>query len=64
MWSWQIVWRLSWQSWDLNSGFFASKAHVPFSIQFSEINLEYRVEPLKVQKLFLMQVEDLLDSNP
>ena len=37
---------------------------MPFSIQFIEINLEYRIEPLKVQKLFLMQVEDLLDSNP
>ena len=42
----------------------ASKAHVPFPLQFSEIKLEYRVEPPHVQKLFLMQVEDLLDFNP
>ena len=32
------------------------KAHVPFSIQFSEINLEYRVEPLKVKKLLQMRI--------
>lgn len=53
-----------WQSWDLNSGLFALKAHVPFALQLREINLEYKVEPPKVKKFFLMEVDSFLDSNP
>ena len=40
----------------MNSETFPFKAHVLFAIQLSEINLEYRVEPLKVKKLLQMRI--------